>query len=191
MAIKNSMMMTTIKNFAKVFFIVDFCLIAYALIFQNYYWLLNSQVAFFSSMIISIASFFSYRKNIQNRLRNYDSSLQNDIEDRDKIDEIDDPYDLYSEDIETKEEELTASKIKQIIKEEKSKVKRNSFKNVIFSAGGYMSIYRLLGYAILILSFFILNNHNKFIPIAFLIGLGIVPIAVLLAKPILKSEVSQ
>lgn len=191
MAIKSSTMMTTIKNFAKVFLIVDFCLIAYALIFQNYYWLLNSQVAFFSSMIISVASFFSYKKNVQNRLKNYDASLQNDAEDRDKIDEIDDPYDLYSEDIQTKEEELTASRIKEIIKEEKSKVKRNSFKNTIFSAGGYISIYRVIGYALLILGFFALNNHHKFIPIAFLIGLGVVPIAVLLAKPILKSEVSQ
>ncbi|RXJ88113.1 hypothetical protein CRU93_00520 [Arcobacter sp. CECT 8985] len=185
------MMMTTIKQFAKVFIIIDFCLIVYALVFQNFYWIVNSQVAFFSSMIISIASFLSYKKNVTNRLKNYDASLKDEGEDRDIIDDIDDPYDLYSEQIETKEEELTASKIKQIIKEEKSKVKRNSFKNTIFSAGGFLSIYRIIGYLFLVLGFFTLNNHNKFIPIAFLIGLAVVPIAVLLTKPILKSEVSQ
>jgi cytochrome c biogenesis protein CcdA len=118
--------------------------------------------------------------------------METKIEDRDKVDEIDDPFDLYSQDIEPiKEEELTPEKIKEIIKEEKTKVKRNSFKNTLFSAGGFVSIYRLLGYGILIFGFFALNNNNLFLPIPFLIGLGIVPIAVLLTKLVIKSEVSQ
>lgn len=185
-------MMTMIKSFAKVFFLVDLCIIIYALTFQSSLWLLNSQVAFFSSMFVTIASFLSYRKNIQNRLSTLDTSKELKVEVRDKVDEIDDPYDLYSEDIEpVKEEDLTPEKIKQIIQEEKAKVKRNSFKNTVFSAGGFVSIYRVIGYASLIFGFFALNNNNLFIPIAFLVGLGIVPIAVLFAKFILKSEVNQ
>ncbi|PKI82033.1 hypothetical protein CP960_01500 [Malaciobacter halophilus] len=186
-------MMKMIKSFAKVFLLVDLCIIVYALIFQNSYWLLNSQVAFFASVIITVASFISYKKNVQNRLRNYDKSLETKVEDsRDKVDEIDDPFDLYSEDVEpVKEEDLTPQKIKQIIQEEKSKVKRNSLKNTVFSATGFVSIYRLFGYAILIFGFFALNNNNLFLPIPFLIGLGIVPIAVLFTKAIIKSEVSQ
>ncbi|RXI48078.1 hypothetical protein CRU99_01965 [Malaciobacter mytili] len=184
--------MTMIKSFAKVFFLVDLCIIIYALVFQSSLWLLNSQVAFFASMFVTIASFLSYRRNVQNRLSNLDTSKQLKDEPRDKIDEIDDPYDLYSEDIEpVKEEDLTAQKIKQIIQEEKAKVKRNSFKNTVFSAGGFVSIYRVIGYASLIFGFFALNNNNLFIPIAFLVGLGIVPIAVLFTKFILKSEVNQ
>lgn len=191
MVIKN-LMMKMIKSFAKVFLFVDLCIIVYALIFQNSYWLLNSQVAFFASVIITVASFISYKKNVQNRLRNYDKSLETKVEDRDKVDEIDDPFDLYSEDVEpVKEEDLTPQKIKQIIQEEKSKVKRNSLKNTVFSATGFVSIYRLFGYAILIFGFFALNNNNLFLPIPFLIGLGIVPIAVLFTKAIIKSEVSQ
>lgn len=192
MVIKN-LMMKMIKSFAKVFLLVDLCIIVYALIFQNSYWLLNSQVAFFASVIITVASFISYKKNVQNRLRNYDKSLETKVEDsRDKVDEIDDPFDLYSEDVEpVKEEDLTPQKIKQIIQEEKSKVKRNSLKNTVFSATGFVSIYRLFGYAILIFGFFALNNNNLFLPIPFLIGLGIVPIAVLFTKAIIKSEVSQ
>lgn len=191
MVIKN-LMMKMIKSFAKVFLLVDLCIIVYALIFQNSYWLLNSQVAFFASIIITVASFISYKKNVQNRLRNYDKSLETKVEDRDKVDEIDDPFDLYSEDVEpVKEEDLTPQKIKQIIQEEKSKVKRNSLKNTVFSATGFVSIYRLFGYAILIFGFFALNNNNLFLPIPFLIGLGIVPIAVLFTKAIIKSEVSQ
>jgi ABC-type multidrug transport system fused ATPase/permease subunit len=191
MGIKN-LMMKMIKNFAKVFLLVDLCIIIYSLSFENFYWLLNSQVAFFASIIITVSSFLSYKRNIQNRLKNFDSKMETKIEDRDKVDEIDDPFDLYSQDIEPiKEEELTPEKIKEIIKEEKTKVKRNSFKNTLFSAGGFVSIYRLLGYGILIFGFFALNNNNLFLPIPFLIGLGIVPIAVLLTKLVIKSEVSQ
>ena len=83
-----------ILDFAKVFIILDLCLIFYSLIFQNKLWFLNTQVAFVSSLFIVIASFLSYKKNIQNRLSNLDLNKTNQFENRDKIDEIDDPYDL-------------------------------------------------------------------------------------------------
>lgn len=175
-----------IIKFAKVFIVLDLCIFIYALIFQNKLWLLNTQVAFISSLFIIIASFISYKKNIQSRLQNFDYSNISKNEDRDKIDEIDDPYDLYSEYEEIPENELTAEKIKEIINDEKSKVKRNSVKNTIFSASGFLSIYRILGYIILIFGFFALNNNKIFIPIAFIIGLGIVPLGVLISKLIKK-----
>ena len=171
-----------ILKFAKVFILLDFCIILYSLFFQNKFWLLNTQVAFISSLFIIIASFLSYRKNIQNRLSNLDLSQINEGIDRDKIDEIDDPYDLYTQYKEIPEDELTTEKIKEIINDEKSKVKRNSFKNIIFSASGFLSIYRILGYGILIFGFFALNNNKIFLPIAFIIGLGIVPIGILFSK---------
>ena len=171
-----------IQKFAKVFILLDFCIILYYLFFQNKFWLLNTQVAFISSLFIIIASFLSYRKNIQNRLSNLDLSQINEGIDRDKIDEIDDPYDLYTQYKEIPEDELTTEKIKEIINYEKSKVKRNSFKNIIFSASGFLSIYRILGYGILIFGFFALNNNKVFLPIAFIIGLGIVPIGILFSK---------
>ena len=186
--IKKTMMKINpeILKFAKVFLILDLCFISYSLIFQNNLWLLSSQVAFFSSLFITIASFLSYRRNIENRLSNLDLTQENEGVDRDKIDEIDDPYDLYTEYKEIPEEELTTEKIKEILNDEKSKVKRNSFKNTIFSASGFLSIYRVLGYVVLIFGFFALNNNKIFEPIAFIIGLGIVPIGVLFSKLIEK-----
>ena len=74
----------------------------------------------------------------------------------------------------------------QIINNEKSKVKRDSLKNTFFSASGFLSIYRVLGYGILIFGFFALNNNKNFLPIAFIIGLGIVPFGVLISKLIEK-----
>lgn len=175
-----------IIKFAKVFIFLDLCIFIYALVFQNKLWLLNTQIAFISSLLITIASFVSYKKNIQNRLSNFDYSKISKGEDRDKIDEIDDPYDLYTEYEEIPENELTAEKIKEIINDEKSKVKRNSVKNTIFSASGFLSIYRIFGYIILIFVFFVLNNNKIFMPIAFIIGLGIVPFGVLISKLIKK-----
>ncbi len=179
---------STFVSFAKVFLIVDLCLIIYSIVFENYIWLLNSQIAFIGSLFVTTASFLSYRKNINNRLSNLDMSKQNMLVDdnRDKIDEIDDPYDLYTEYKEIPEEELTTEKIKDILSEEKSKVKKNSFKNTIFSATGFVSIYRVLGYSSLVFGFFALNNNKIFIAIPFLVGLGVVPIAVLASKFILK-----
>lgn len=179
---------SNILNFAKVFIFLNLCLSVYAILFQNIIWLLNLQVAFFSSLFVTIASFLSYRKNIKNRLSNIDDTNRFSADDRDKIDEIDDPYDLYSEYEELPESELTSDKIKEIIEEEKRKVKQNSIKNTVFSAGGFVSIYRVFGYAFLIFGFFALNNNNLFIPLAFIIGLGIVPIGVLFTKIFLKNE---
>ena len=170
-----------VLKFAKVFFILDLCLVIYSLLFQSSLWLLNSQVAFVSSLFITITSFLSYKRNIENRLSNLDLN-QTQNETRDKIDEIDDPYDLYTEYEEIPESELTPEKIKEIINDEKSKVKKNSLKNTFYSAGGFISIYRILGYGILIFGFFALNNNKILLPIAFIIGLGIVPIGVLLSK---------
>jgi len=185
MVIKNIMTMKinqSLKNFALVFIILDLCLVIYALVFNTQIWLLNTQVAFVSSLFITIASFLSYKKNIQNRLSNLDLSKQVNAEQRDKVDEIDDPYDLYTEYEEIPEDELTPEKIKEIISDEKTKVKKNSFKNTIFSATGFLSVYRVLGYATLIFGFFALNNNKLFLPIAFIVGLAIVPIGVLLSK---------
>ena len=177
----------TILNFAKVFIIVDLCLIILAISAYDLIWFLNSQVAFVGSLSVTIASFLSYKKNIQNRLSNLDTS-QSMTTDRDKIDEIDDPYDLYSDYEEIPEEELTPEKIKEIIDEEKKNVKKNSFKNTIFSAGGFVSLYRIVGYAFLIFGFFALNNNKLFLPIPFLVGLGIVPLSVLAVKFIFKTN---
>ena len=175
-----------VLKFAKVFLFLDLCIFIYATIFQNSFWLLNSQVAFISSLFIVIASFTSYRKNIQNRLSNLDLTKSSKNEDRDKIDEIDDPYDLYTEYEEIPEDELTPEKIKEILNDEKSKVKRNTLKNTFFSASGFLSIYRILGYGTLLFGFFALNNNKIFLPIAFIIGLSIVPIGVLLSKLLKK-----
>jgi len=178
--------MTINKNiirFLKVFLLLDLTLIVYGVIFQNVIWVLNTQVAFLGSLLVTLASFLSYKKNVNNRLSSFEKKDQyKTLEDRDKIDEIDDPFDLYSEYEQIPEDELTTEKIKEIIKDEKSKIKKNSIKNVFTSAGGFVSIYRIFAYGFLIFSFFALNNNGIFLPVAFLIGLGVVPLGTIVSK---------
>lgn len=187
-------MISTIKPFAKIIALLDAALILYGFIFQSAFWVMNAQIAFVSSLLISIATFFSYQRSVQTRLAN--ASLDIDTaNDRDKMDEIDDPFDLYSEDEPLGEEkELTATEIKTIIQEEKKKVKQDSLKNTVKNAGTFVSLYRLSGYAILVVGFFFLVNHNMFVPIAYMIGLFVVPLSMILVKFMLKptkEEASQ
>lgn len=183
------MMNSNILNFLKVFILIDLILVIYGFIFQNTIWVLNTQIAFLGSLFITIASFLSYRKNINNRLSSLDEKYQNrSLEDRDKIDDIDDPFDLYSEYEQIPEDELSPEKIKEIINEEKSKLKKNSIKNAFTSAGSFVSIYRIFAYGILIFGFFALNNNGIFSTFPFLIGLGVVPLGVLLSKIVSRSS---
>ncbi len=181
-------MVKMIRKFAFIFLFFDLILLSYALVFESYIWLLNTQVAFVSALFITIASFFSYKKNISKRLSSLDlSSSKSTKENPDKIDEIEDPYDLYAQDEETiVQEELNATQIKEILKEEKAKLKNNYFKNTIFSAGGFLSIYRIFGYVLLVFGFFALNNNGIFQIIPFMIGISILPFSTLCSKLFFK-----
>ena len=181
--------MTIIKNFAKFYIFLDLVVIVVCIALDNYLWLLNTQVAFISAMAITIGSFLGYQRNIQKRVESINPSDTSSLEPRDKIDEIDDPYDLYGEINE--QQEFSASEIKTIIQEEKKKVKQNSFKNTIFSATGFASLYRLAGYALLIFGFFALNNNGLFHVFSYLIGLFIVTMATLMINISSKSKADQ
>lgn len=181
-------MIKTIKKFANVFFLVDFVLILGCLVFANTLWLLNTQVAFVSSLLVSVATFLSYKNNVDKRLKLEEQSIDT-LADRDKIDEIDDPFDLYSEEESIVEDkELSASEIKAIIQEEKTKVKQKTFRNLFKSSGSFVSLYRIVGYSFLVIGFFYLVNNNIFIPFAYLIGLFVVPLSLLLVKVVSKSD---
>lgn len=181
--------MTMIKNFAKFYLALDLLVIIVCIVANNYLWLLNTQIAFISAMAITIGSFLGYKRNIESRVQNLEPNLENTFEPRDKIDEIDDPYDLYGEINE--QEEFTTQEIKTIIQEEKKKIRQNSFKNTLFSATGFASLYRLAGYAVLIFGFFALNNNGLLHVFAYVSGLLVVTIATLIINASSKSVVGQ
>ncbi len=173
-----------IKKFAKVFLIVDFGVILFCLLQGNTIWLLNTQVAFVSSLLITIGSYLGYKRNIEKRVVNH----QVDMDEPDAIDKIDDPFDLYTE-YKIDDKELTKEEVKDIFLEEKDKLKnQNTIKNTFQSIGGASSVYRLIGYGFLVTGFFYLNNNNLLEPISYLIGFIIVPVATLATRFTMKEE---
>ncbi len=157
----------SIKKLSFVYLIADFLLIALSIYFGGL-WLLNTQVAFVLSMIITFASFFSYKVMIEKRIEEGDKR-----EYRDFYDELDDAYNLYEDenDPKTKVEEITKTKV-----EKKSGFYR-MFANLASSISGALSLYRLLSYILLIVVILYMIRHEVFSPIAFFVGISVVPIA--------------
>jgi hypothetical protein len=167
-----------IKKFIKVFLIVDFGVIVFCLLQGNMLWILNTQIAFISSLLITIGSYLGYKRNIEKRV----SNGQVDIDQPDSIDKIDDEFDLYSE-YNINENELSKEEVQEIFEDEKEKLKnQNKFKNTLKSLGAASSVYRLAGYGGLVIGFFYLNNNSLLDPISYLIGFIIVPVATLATR---------
>jgi len=175
-----------IKKFAKVFLAIDSGVILFCLLQGNMIWLANTQIAFASSLLITIGSYLGYKRNIEKRIENIDTKAL--VDTPDTIDKIDDKFDLYSED-DINNEELSKEQVQEIYQEEKQKLKQQSnVKNTFRSLGATSSLYRLFGYGSLILGFFYLNNNQLLEPISYLIGFIIVPVAVLATKLVIKES---
>jgi hypothetical protein len=170
-----------IVKYLKVFLVFDFGVILFCFLQDNMIWLLNTQIAFVSVMNIVIGSFLGYHKNIMKQVDSFDKDSQTSL-DNDAIDKIEDPHDLYSKDGVAKEKEISAEEFKKIVDEERVKQKGNKFQNTIKSATGFASLYRILGYVLLITGFFYLNNNGNFEPMAYIVGVSIIPISILVVS---------
>ena len=115
---------------------------------------MNIQIGYLSSLFIILGSSYSYNKMIQTQVSS--GTYKNE---RDLLDNIEDPHELFDgEPInDAPAEELD---LKQIVKEEKAKVKTLSVKNMKYGARGSLSAFRLVPYAFLILGFIALQNNQ-------------------------------
>lgn len=161
----------TIKRFFILFAIVDIILIFICVVIDNNNWLINSQIAFLTSLVVTSATFLSYRNNV---LKGVDH--QESVDDTDLIDKMEDPYDLYSSEI---NDDIIENPTKEQILEANKPIKQNYFTNLKNSFFSFTSFYRIGGYLALIVGFFYLVNNNIFEVVAYLIGFLIVPISVL------------
>ena len=133
----------------------------------------NFAVAMSATTLIVMGSLYSYRNMIERRVADVDLDDNKDI-----IDMMDDPYDLYEEE---REEETTD--IKQMIKEEKARQRKNIVQNTAKNASAWVSMYRLIPYAFLILGFIALENNGVLQELPYLIGLAVgIPVGYLIAK---------
>jgi Ca2+/Na+ antiporter len=135
--------------------------------FMGGLWLLNTQLAFICSMLITFSSFYAYGRMVNKRLDSEDVMLE---EERDE----DDPYGLY-----VQENQEESKDFKTMVKEEKAKLKSkgNSTRNALRSLSGLFFPYRLVAYGFLVIVFLYLQRQGLFEVAPFLLGLAIVPLS--------------
>lgn len=141
---------TTVKKAFSLTLITEFFILA--TYFISFTFFINLQIAFISSFFIMLGSMYAYKKMVNTQL---ESEAIN--EDRDLLDTIEDPHELYEE----YDQEADSEKdIKTIVKEEKKKIKTFNAKSMKHGAKGSLSIFRLVPYIFLILGFIALNNNK-------------------------------
>ncbi|MFH0708948.1 MAG: hypothetical protein V2A75_01965 [Pseudomonadota bacterium] len=121
------------------------------------------EVALLSGAVIIMGSLYAYRNMIRTRTLDVEIGDSKDI-----IDMMDDPYDIYEEDREGEVQD-----IKELIKEEKAKQKQNIIENTTKNSAAWVSVYRLLPYAFLVLGFLGLQNNHSLELLPYLTGLGV------------------
>ncbi len=146
------MMRTMVKQSIKTIVASElFILLAY---FYSFEFFINLQIAFLSSFFIILGSMFAYNKMVQKKVDAKDIEEQRDL-----LDEIEDPYELYDNEPlnEAPYEELD---LKRIVQDEKKKIKIVDFKSMKEGSSAGFSIFRLVPYLFLILGFIALKNNE-------------------------------
>ena len=117
--------------------------------------LISFVIAFISSSLVVLASFKTYQNMVNKRLALNDGAFE--IDDRDTIDKLEDPYNLYDE-----QESSPELDLKEAIKQEKEIAKKNrrSIKETAKDSVTAFSFNRIAAYAIVVGGFFYLLNNN-------------------------------
>ena len=141
----------------------------FALWLYSYTFFVNFQVAFLSSVLILLGSTYSYKRLVDRRVASEDRP-----DDTDLIDKLDDPYDLYSEEITSEAMQVEEVDLKTVVKEEKQRLKANkqTLKNTAKSTPALVSFFRVVPYLFLVLGFIGLKNNELLSLVPFLVGLG-------------------
>lgn len=142
----------------------------FALWFYSYAFFINFQIAFISSVLILLGSTYSYKQLVERRVASEDRP-----DDTDLIDKIDDPFDLYSEEISSEAVADEDVDLKAVVKEEKKRLKeeKKTFTNTAKSAPALVSIFRVVPYLFLVLGFIGLKNNELLSLVPFLVGLAV------------------
>ncbi len=146
------MMRIMVKKAISIFVIVQ--LLIFASYFYSPAFFANIEVAFFSALFIILGASYAYKQMVLAKVASGEY-----VEDRDLLDKIEDPHELY-DDKEINDAPPEELNLKEIVKEEKAKVKIFNAKNMKHGIKGSLSIFRVVPYLFLILGFIALKNNN-------------------------------
>ena len=153
--------MTKIKK--SLLILIAFQAVVFLLLLLSKSVFASFETAMMSGALITMGSLYAYRNMILAR------SGEVDIEDsKDVIDMMDDPYDLYEEERANEVED-----IKAMIKEEKARQKQHIVENTVKNGSAWVSVYRLIPYAFLVLGFLGLQNNQMLQLLPYLVGLAV------------------
>ena len=153
------MMRTMVKRNISIFGVVEVVILATYFYSSSVF--ANVQVAFLSSFFVIVGSSFAYKKMVQTQLKS-----DNIDKKRDLLDTIEDPHELYDDDKVNEEVSADELDLKEIVKQEKAKIKTFSLKSIKHGAKGSVSLFRLVPYLFLALGFIALKN-NELLNLAF------------------------
>ena len=165
-------MTTTLRSTISPFVIAQAALVS--LFFVSEAAFVNAETAFICSFLILLGSMYSYRRLVKHGVMHGAHS-----EEADALTRVDDPYELYEDDVQVPPADDRL--FKEVIKEEKAKLKanRHTVRNVTKSTPALMSIYRLIPYGILIMGFIALKNNEMLLLWYYLPGLAVGIVAAL------------
>lgn len=172
--------MTTInKKILNTLLAIDIGILLFCILSGNRNWLYTTQIGFFTSALVIAASMASYRRMIEKRLEYGAVPIEDE---RDELDKIDDPHDLYSDEAIPEVKELSKEEFVEVAKEEKAKqkVNRRSISEVIKDTRAFLSFYRIGAYGLLVLGFFYLNRNNYLDIPSYFFALSVPPVIVVI-----------
>ena len=156
----------------KTLAIVDIVLMVAIVVFFDIKYLHASQIGFISSSLVVLASLAAYKRMVDTRVELNIITLDDS---KDVMDQLEDPYDLYSEEI---IEDETKDLVK-VVKEERKKHKdHRSVYQMLKDTKAAFSVYRLGAYAVLILGFLYLNRNGLLHIPTYIIALGLPPLII-------------
>ncbi len=180
-------MTSTNIRFLKVFIVIEVAILVIAGFFGGKVWILNTQIGFITSSLVMVASIISYKRMVNTRVEHgiitYDDS-------KDTIDILEDPYDLYSEEVVESEE---GDNLTKAVKDEKDTLKDNgrTLAQTLKDTKAALSTYRLFAYAMLILGFMYLNRQELLHIPSYMIALGLPPIVIVTLLLQTKEETDE
>lgn len=140
------------KQSIKIILVVEILILLTKLISFGFF--INLQVAFLSSFFVIVGSSFAHRKMVVKQVES-----KNIEKKRDLLDEIEDPHELY-DDEPINDASVDELDLKEIVKQEKKKIKIVSLKSIKEGGRASVSSFRLVPYLFLILGFISLKNNE-------------------------------
>jgi hypothetical protein len=180
------MMMKSIKiRILNALLIVDIGIILFCILAGHRDWFINSQIGFFSSLAVILASLYSYRKMVDQSVASGAVISSND----ELLEKIEDPHGVYDENTSHSELDSESNEILNQVQDDKVQVQDDNMEvqgtaeddkkittlEALKKSKAFVSFYRLGAYLMLAIGFLYLqSNHILHIP-SYLFAIALPP----------------